>query len=66
MGRSMDEVDILLDRAGNEAAAIDELSAALDRLRQAQSAKEQLASLAAAQLRAALEARRQRLGRGVA
>lgn len=52
------QVEQLLADVNGEGAAIADLTGCLDRIRAAQAAKEVLATLPAAQVRAALEARR--------
>jgi len=52
------QVEKLLADVNGESAAIADLAGCLDRIKAAQAAKEMLATLPAAQVRAALEARR--------
>lgn len=52
------QVEQLLADVNGESAAIADLAGCLDRIKAAQAAKEMLATLPAAQVRAALEARR--------
>ena len=52
------QVEKLLADVNGESAAIADLASCLDRIKAAQAAKEMLATLPAAQVRAALEARR--------